>query len=297
VGGTGPGNYTRIQDAINDASVGDTIYVYAGIYTENLKVDIPLHLRGENKTTTIIDGGGKADVVRLMADEVVLSGFTIHNGDSIHGYAGGVRLDGSSHSTLSDNIIIDNALYGIWVLENTSSHTTISHNIIARNGNNQTGGFNIWLYQSSHNIILHNHIQNGRGYGLGICFWSTHTTVTGNIISGNHLEGIKSRYGFNNSIYENSIEHNGYFGVRFLNASAGNIIQKNNFIGNYPLNAFFTITDITHINHWGGNYWGQPRTLPKPILGCIRTPGVNRDMIGVPWLTFDWHPAYEPLFS
>ncbi len=34
VGGTGPNNYTRIQDAIDNASDGDTIFVYSGIYYE-----------------------------------------------------------------------------------------------------------------------------------------------------------------------------------------------------------------------------------------------------------------------
>ena len=32
VGGTGPDNYTLIQDAINNASEGDFIFVYHGIY-------------------------------------------------------------------------------------------------------------------------------------------------------------------------------------------------------------------------------------------------------------------------
>mgnify|MGYP001636576991 CR=1 FL=1 len=35
VGGAGPGNYTTIQDAIDDASDGDTIVVYPGIYYEH----------------------------------------------------------------------------------------------------------------------------------------------------------------------------------------------------------------------------------------------------------------------
>ena len=30
VGGSGPGNYTRIQDAIDNASDGDTVFVYSG---------------------------------------------------------------------------------------------------------------------------------------------------------------------------------------------------------------------------------------------------------------------------
>jgi hypothetical protein len=32
VGGSGPGNYTRIQDAVDNASDGDTVFVFDGTY-------------------------------------------------------------------------------------------------------------------------------------------------------------------------------------------------------------------------------------------------------------------------
>ena len=38
VGGTGPDNYTTIQDAIDDADNGDTIMVYPGHYNESLVI-------------------------------------------------------------------------------------------------------------------------------------------------------------------------------------------------------------------------------------------------------------------
>jgi len=44
VGGSGPGNYTRIQDAINDANPRDTVFVYNGTYCENLIVDKSINL-------------------------------------------------------------------------------------------------------------------------------------------------------------------------------------------------------------------------------------------------------------
>ena len=39
VGGSGPGNYSKIQDAIDDASDGDTVFVFNGIYYENVWID------------------------------------------------------------------------------------------------------------------------------------------------------------------------------------------------------------------------------------------------------------------
>jgi len=38
VGGNGPGNYTTVQSAINAANPGDTIYVFSGVYHENLDI-------------------------------------------------------------------------------------------------------------------------------------------------------------------------------------------------------------------------------------------------------------------
>jgi len=64
VGGSGPGNYTSIQDAINDASDGDTIFVFNGTYYENVIIDKSVKLVGENRNTTVIDGGKKKTLLR-----------------------------------------------------------------------------------------------------------------------------------------------------------------------------------------------------------------------------------------
>ena len=122
-----------------------------------------------------------------------------------------------------------------------------------------------------------------------ICYWSTHTTVTGNIIADNRLEGIKSRYCFDNYIHGNTIKNNEYYGIRILNASADNIIEHNNFINNKPANALFTVTDFFVSNQWDGNYWDHTRIFPKLIRGYIKN-----DIGYIPWFTFDWHPASEP---
>jgi pectin methylesterase-like acyl-CoA thioesterase len=63
VGGSGPGNYTKIQDAIDNASDGDTVFVYSGKYEErDIIVNKSISLIGENKETTIVDGNQKRDI-------------------------------------------------------------------------------------------------------------------------------------------------------------------------------------------------------------------------------------------
>lgn len=47
VGGNGPNNYTKIQDAIDNANDGDTVFVYNGIYYERLFINKTINLIGE----------------------------------------------------------------------------------------------------------------------------------------------------------------------------------------------------------------------------------------------------------
>ena len=77
VGGSGPGNYTWIQDAIDNASDGDTVFVYddSSPYPINgLKIEKSINLIGENKTSTEIIG---ITGINILADKVNISGFNI----------------------------------------------------------------------------------------------------------------------------------------------------------------------------------------------------------------------------
>jgi len=80
VGGDKPGNYTRIQDAIDNASDGDTVFVYNGTYFENINITKPLTLIGEQQHTTIIDGCQQDNVITVESNNVSVCGFTLKNG-------------------------------------------------------------------------------------------------------------------------------------------------------------------------------------------------------------------------
>jgi len=77
VGGSGQGNYSRIQDAVDNASNWDTVFVYSGTYSdffpENMacvRIEKNIELVGENKHTTIINGSGFNRAVIIFAEDV-----------------------------------------------------------------------------------------------------------------------------------------------------------------------------------------------------------------------------------
>jgi parallel beta-helix repeat protein len=181
VGGSGPGNYTRIQDAINNTSNGDTVFVYdeSSPYFENLIVNKSINLIGENRDTTVIDGDGEKNIVTITAENVLISGFSIQTGEDIT-YRYGISIC-SNLTTISGNILINN-YFGIHIYEYTDSKI-IGNNFI----NNVVG-----LYLKSRgNIVKNNYFFND---GISI-------STSGNIIENNtvnfkpliYLEGMENK--------------------------------------------------------------------------------------------------------
>jgi len=142
VGGSGPNNYTKIQDAIDNASDGDTVFVFNGTYIGYVIINKAIHLLGEDKYTTNIIGYF-AYTLSIIADSVYMSGFTIQY-DRCQGE--GVRID-SSYNTFTNNIIdIPNDRVRVF-----GHNNTISNNIIK----------NTYLYiTSDDNIISGNSFMN-----------------------------------------------------------------------------------------------------------------------------------------
>jgi len=59
-----PGDFLTIQEAIDNATSGDTIIVSNGRYKENIIIDKELTVQGSHKSTTLIDGMQDGDTVR-----------------------------------------------------------------------------------------------------------------------------------------------------------------------------------------------------------------------------------------
>ena len=77
VGGSGPGNYTKIQDALDNASDGDTVFVYSNIYYENILINKSVQLLGENRQTTIVQSVKNQDTLTIQGRNISISNFRI----------------------------------------------------------------------------------------------------------------------------------------------------------------------------------------------------------------------------
>ena len=219
VGGSGPGNYTRIQDAINNASNGDTVFVYddSSPYYEKVKINKAIRLVGENQQTTVIDGRDFnipiSTTVSLTADDVTFTGFTVRNGGFIIGI--GLNVN-STHSTIIGNTFKGNI-----------SHTPIIFDIILANSNN--------------NIIKENTVSLG---AVGIYVYASNdTTITGNNITKNYGYGIELYNSRRNIISMNNIMENGEHDA-FFYRDLGIFPLSNHWNANYWGKSYFLLKRI-----------------------------------------------------
>ena len=157
VGGSGSGNYSTIQSAIDDATKDDNIFVYNGTYIETVVVDKSINLIGEDRDITIIDADETGIAVYITANFVNISGFTIKNGGGPSSFYVGLRIE-SENNTIYDNILIYNYENGIIV---DGSSNIISGNKILSNKNG------IFL-DDSNNIISDNLIYSNNKNGIVI---------------------------------------------------------------------------------------------------------------------------------
>ena len=260
VGGSGPGNYSSIQEAVNAAENGDTIFVYSGTYFEHIFINKTITLNGENKETTIIDGSLTDNCIKIIADSVIVNGFTIRKG-----------------------------LIGVYLLQ--SSGQEIKNNIIRVNWEG------IGLFQITDAEISENYINDNFFEGINPVQSSlvniSHNTITGNI-QGIFLSGSEDNY-----IYGNNIKSNTR-GIEVRLSSDNNHLYHNNFINNDEDNAFDECSNTWDDDYpSGGNYWDDYTGSDNDGDGIGDTPysidgDSNKD--NYPFMNPSaWnHPPYQP---
>jgi len=307
VGGSGLGNYTSIQDAVDAAAPGDTVFVYdeSAPYVESVIINKSISLIGERESTTVLYGMHNYTVLTLTADGVVVRNFTLRDAESV-----GVSVR-SNGDVLSHLTIVHCWRKGIDVspIPTRFSSTSISDCTISYS---QDG---IYLKGANDTVVERNTVVSSE-YGLAVV-QSTRSTVIANVFRSN-VCGIGCSLSWNNSFARNYIWNNTE-GVYLLNAVKERFVQ-NTFQGNFrdawflriPFIAFVVKVQAAHdgdhyfarsfpvvgTSTWSRNYWEKPRLLPYPIFG-VR--GILSSMLVAQYglyygnsVMVDWLPAQTP---
>lgn len=257
-------NFTKIQDAINASSEGDTIIVHNGTYYENVILNKSLSLLGKRLPT--IDAEVNGSAIEIDAPGCVVRGFRCINGGSPeypHFYGYGIEVYSTDGNVIQNNICENNWGDGI-KLYNSSNNIVSNNTCEYSHGDYIVRTDGIVLYESSNNTISNNICKyNNEGIRLkrssnntisnNICdgislFESAGNTITNNICkpgitlstsAGNTISNNickSSRYGIclfssaGNTISNNTLEENKY-GI-YLSFSEDNRIYSNTFVNN-----------------------------------------------------------------
>jgi len=197
VGGTSNNNYTHIQQAIDNASNGNIIYVYNGSYYENIILDKEIVLTGQGKEGTIINGQGSGTVITIEAVNCSINNFTITGSGQSDILADNCGIYSANYSsTICNNIIRDNHA-GITFLQ--GAFVSIRNNTLSHNDKG------IFLQNSSYISILNNtFLQNNKGIHLNFC---SHNIIQDCSLFNNSQQGIYIQYSAKNTIIHNVFEH------------------------------------------------------------------------------------------
>lgn len=279
VGGSGPGNYSSIQDAINDANDGDTVFVYddSSPYKENIIIDKSIDLIGEDKDTTVMISKYVDNVISVSSEYVNISNFTIDGNN----FKEDNIFVNSSYINI-DNVIFQKNRNGIFTYWG-SSYNKISDCVFK-------DCFNGILMPTDYNIVINNTFQNN---SFGFDSSGSNNLIEGNIFTDGFCgiwmsgsgslnwitqnvfihcnEGLFYMSAYDNEIYDNVFSSN-YYGMKFEEAERNNI-TSNLFINNsnkaiyihYSLNNNIVGNNITS-NLNGVYFFGSDNNVVKDNL-------------------------------
>lgn len=279
-----PDQYKTIQDAIDNASAEDTVFVKSGVYKETLIINKPISLIGEGQDSTVLNGNaGYNTIIDVNASHVLVQGFTISN--TAHpnepvDESNGIKIE----FNLNDVRIINNTLTKIGgagiLIENTFGVVIVENSLVScsvfsqyENGvkltNNVFLGGGAYFDNQVGSIITDNYFGN----------------LTESFESGLYFDGCD-----NNTVIGNTFAYN-YYGIN-LEASSNNYFYDNNFIDNSIQVKLLSNTEPGNgINTWDndtvGNYWSdhtgngsQPYAIIANDSGQV--------------VYYDYHPLSSP---
>src|SRR5271157_3870621 len=250
--------YSSVQEAINNATEGSTIFISTSYYFEHLRISKSINLVGENRYNTIIDGNNSGTILDIAADNVSITDLTVEWACVCHG-SYGTLIEGN-HSRIS---LIDNEMINDGVAINATLATNL---VIATNDFTNGSDLSMTISNSSSILITEN---NMTGFLEGIEITdSCNMTFSSNAIIGS-AEGLVLENSSGSMIRGNTFAQDSS-GIS-LHQSSDNLIYDNNFNDN-----FRDVSSQQSVNKWDdgaeGNFWGNYSGADANLDGVGDTP-------------------------
>ena len=193
---SGVGDYTTIQNAVDNSTDGDKIIINSGTYYEEVIIDKELEIEGSGNNQTIINGTGTKDAIIIIDNNTIISNIKIDN------CTNGIIIINNYHnlsifqctfnaiSTMSilcnyncsDIIIYDNFfLNNVFGISTDSNHFKNSSRIIIKNNTFINTELRAIGTSSEETLIINNYILNVRD---AISLWGGNATIIDNSING-----------------------------------------------------------------------------------------------------------------
>jgi parallel beta-helix repeat protein len=252
---------TPIQHAIDNATSGDTVYVWNGSYTENIDISTAhLTIEGEGRTVVNITAANSGDhVFNVTANHINITGVNVASatGASMSGvYVYSANNCNISYSTFSNNywgIALYYHCYNNTVTDNNASgngdgiYITVSDdNIITNNIANSNTGSGIFT-RGINNTLTNNTANSNYWYGI-FKYFADSDILTNNTANSNEI-GIYSESSDGGAFTSNTANSNTKYGV-YLSNSEDNILTTHNSTNNtiYDYFAWQTSVNNTLLN-------------------------------------------------
>jgi parallel beta-helix repeat protein len=234
--------FSTIQEAINDASGGHTLFARATTYNEHIEIDKPLTLFGQDKRYTTISSTSFQPIVSITATNVHLSGFSLKGGGSIEGRTAleinankaticdlaihqcdyGLRIVGEElsfwNSHTIDGIIVNNKPLYYYKNEQSSLVPSDAGQIILTNCSNfKIHHCSMSDLSSAIQLAFCSNISLSNNTNTSVFLWkSNNTTLKNNTISNTCDHGLTLYHSFNtiitkNIFLDNEVSINLYF--------------------------------------------------------------------------------------
>ena len=279
--------FQYIQDGVNAAYQSNAVFVFPGLYDEDIIIHKQIKLVGKDKEKTIISSNKSSEFLILESvNNTIIENltFSCDNQERLDI----IKMKNCTKCIISNIKIISQKIQRSALIVN-GSYNIIKNVTI-------TGRFifsGIELFYTDFNSIINNSIESSGG---GILIHRSHNNIISSNIITNNTNGIYIEEGNQNHITKNILEGNDR-GL-FSSYSIKNIIEKNNFIENNEQAKFTKLLKKGFLppNNWINNFWDDYKGfLIKPIPGIIYIPNIHLIGFFIPWLEFDLSPSNEPL--